>query len=122
MSEMDNRARDAARIRRGGLVLDRLRKLLGLDKPAETLPTTITQEENVMVKGNPEGPMNRHKALAMGESIKLKKGGKVHSDEAEDKKLIKKMIKKEEKSEKKMAGGGCMKKGGKAHKAHKGKK
>lgn len=26
-------------------------------------------------KGNPEGGMNRHKAMAMGEKIELKKGG-----------------------------------------------
>ena len=45
-------------------------------------------------KGNPEGALNRHKAMAMGKEIKLKKGGKVHSDIAEDKKLIKKMMKK----------------------------
>lgn len=63
-----------------------------------------------MEKGNPEGKLNRHKAMAMGESIKLKKGGKVHKDEAEDKKLIKKMVKK---SDLKMAmGGTACKKGG----------
>lgn len=43
-----------------------------------------------MTKGNPEGPMNRHKAMASGQSIKaMKHGGAV-----------------------KKAAGGCMKKGG----------
>lgn len=43
-----------------------------------------------MTKGNPEGQINRHKALAMGQSIKtMKTGGAV-----------------------KKAKGGCMKKGG----------
>lgn len=41
-------------------------------------------------KGNPEGEINRHKAMAMGEKVKvMKKGGPV-----------------------KKATGGCMKKGG----------
>lgn len=50
--------------------------------------------------------VNQHKRLAMGEKvIGMKKGGKVHSDETEDKKMIKKM-----------ACGGMMKKGGKVKK------
>ena len=46
-----------------------------------------------------EDAVNRHKRMAMGEKIELKKGGRVHKgsvhkDEAADKKLIKKEVKK----------------------------
>lgn len=65
-------------------------------------------------KGMTKGPVNRHKEMAMGEKIKvMKKGGAVHKDEAEDKKLIKKMVKSKDL---KMACGGMMKKGGVAKK------
>lgn len=63
-------------------------------------------------KGLTKGPVNRHKEMAMGEKIKvMKKGGPVHKDEAEDKKLIKKMVKKED-LKMKMGGKACMKTGG----------
>lgn len=39
--------------------------------------------------------VNQHKRMAMGERVTgMKKGGKVHSDAAEDKKMIKGMVKK----------------------------
>lgn len=66
-------------------------------------------------KGQGKGPVNQHKRMAEGEKVTgMKKGGKVHDDAAEDKKMLKKMIKPE--SMKKLACGGMMKKGGMAKK------
>ena len=87
MSEMDNKARDASRLRRAGLAFKNF-----------FLPTTKPEEENIMAskhesKGQTKGPVNQHKRMAEGEKITgMKSGGKV--------------VKKAE--------GGCMKKGGKA--------
>ncbi len=65
-------------------------------------------------KGQTAGPVNQHKRLAEGQKVTgMKKGGKVHSDEAEDKKMVKSMVKS---SAMKMACGGMMKKGGSAKK------
>ncbi len=45
-------------------------------------------------KGNPQGIMNRHKAMAEGQQIEvMAKGGKVHKDEKQDKKLIREEVK-----------------------------
>ena len=103
MSELDDKAREESRKRRSGFVFNRSTK--GED-----------EMDKHTSKGQTKGPMNRHKEMAEGQKIKaFKKGGEVHKDEKEDKKLIKKMVKKEDL---KMAKGGsaCMKKGGESKK------
>lgn len=81
MSELENKQRDAARQRRRGLLFNR------------ELPTTNQEGETKMAKTPNESGVNRHKRMAMGEKVELKKGGAV-----------------------KKAAGGCMKKGGAAKK------
>jgi hypothetical protein len=45
-------------------------------------------------KGQTQGAVNQHKRMAEGEKVTgMKRGGKVHSDEKADKKLIKETVK-----------------------------
>jgi len=94
---LDQKSRDEARARRSGYVFNQM-----LTKG------DIAMTDNRGSKGQTGGPVNQHKRMAEGEKITgMKKGGAVHKDEAEDKKLIKKMVKKEDL---KMKKGGVAKK------------
>ena len=80
MSELDTQAREVARLRRRGVVFNQ-----------QPMETEMAKEKE---KGNTKGELNRHKAMAMGKEIELKKGGKA---EKETKKEDRKEKGKEEK-------------------------